>query len=83
MNDDSNEDWHIDDVTSNFNLNESSLPANEPNETFLPHWLVDEDLKNSETETLPLSEEQFWKDLIDKYLIPIEPGEEEKVRIYF
>lgn len=48
---------------------------------YLPHWLMDDDLKNSETETLPASEEQFWLDLIDKYLQPKEPTEEEKVLI--
>lgn len=45
----------------------------------LPHWLADDDLKNSETETLPAAEEQFWLDLIQKYLEPIEPSDEEKV----
>lgn len=43
------------------------------------HWLADDDLKNSETETLPAAEEQFWMDLIRKYLEPIEPTDEEKV----
>lgn len=46
---------------------------------YLPHWLADNDLKNSETETLPAAEEQFWLDLIQKYLEPIEPSDEEKV----
>lgn len=46
---------------------------------YLPHWLADDDLKNSETETLPVTEEQFWLDLIKKYLEPIEPTDEEKV----
>lgn len=45
----------------------------------LAHWLADDDLKNSETETLPAAEEQFWMDLIRKYLEPIEPTDEEKV----
>lgn len=46
---------------------------------YLRHWLTDDDLKNSETETLPAAEEQFWMDLIRKYLVPIEPTDEEKV----
>lgn len=45
----------------------------------LSHWLADDDLKNSETETLPAAEEQFWLDLIRRYLEPIEPTDEEKV----
>lgn len=32
------------------------------------------------TETLSLQEEEFWKKLIEKYLEPIEPTEEEKVQ---
>lgn len=45
----------------------------------LPDWLDDNDLKNSTTETLSAQEEEFWIDLIEKYLEPIEPSEEEKV----
>lgn len=54
---------------------------NEPEERsdHLAHWLADDDLKNSETETLPATEEQFWLDLIQKYLLPIEPSDDEKV----
>lgn len=52
-------------------------PMNECN--LLPDWLDDNDLKNSTTETLSQQEEEFWIDLIDKYLQPIEPTEEEKV----
>lgn len=49
----------------------------------MPHWLCDDDLKNSETETLPAAEEQFWIDLIETYLEPIEPTTEEKVCLLF
>lgn len=45
----------------------------------LKHWLIDDDLKNSFTETLPINEEQFWIDLIDKYLLPNDPSDDEKV----
>lgn len=45
----------------------------------LPDWFDDNDLKNSTTETLSTQEEEFWKKLIEKYLEPIEPSEEEKV----
>lgn len=55
------------------------LPSNDHN--LLPDWLDDNDLKNSTMETLPAQEEQFWMDLIDKYLEPIEPTEEEKVKL--
>lgn len=82
---DSNEQWQAIETYNNetgqrFDSIEIPLQTKKCNENHLPHWLADEDLKNSETETLPLSEEQFWKDLIDKYLLPIEPSEGEKVK---
>lgn len=52
-----------------------------PNDhNFLPDWIDDNDLKNSPTETLGSQEEEFWVDLISKYLEPIEPTDAEKVR---
>lgn len=54
-----------------------------PNDhNFLPDWIDDNDLKNSPTETLGSQEEEFWVDLINKYLEPIEPTDEEKVRAH-
>lgn len=38
----------------------------------LHDWLYDPDLKDGDTETISAAEEQFWVDLIDKYLTPIE-----------
>lgn len=38
----------------------------------LPDWLYDNDLKDGETETISASEEQFWVDLIEKYLKPLD-----------
>lgn len=46
---------------------------------YLPDWLCDKDLKNSHTETLSVKEDEFWIDLIEEYLTPIEKTDEEKV----
>ncbi|KAK2583486.1 hypothetical protein KPH14_009451 [Odynerus spinipes] len=46
-----------------------------------PYWLSDEGLKKGEVEILSLQEEQFWKDLLDKYLYPIDEDKAEKARI--
>lgn len=46
---------------------------------YLPDWLCDKDLKHSHTETLSVKEDQFWIDLIETYLKPIDKTDEEKV----
>lgn len=44
----------------------------------LPDWLYDNDLKDGETETISASEEQFWVDLIEKYLKPLDMTAKDK-----
>lgn len=51
----------------------------EPPRNYLPDWLYDETLKNAKNDTLSVTEEQFWIDLIKKYLTPIDRDEEEEV----
>lgn len=64
-------------------LSEISLIKECPEEekiiNYLPDWLCDKDLKNSHTETLSVKEDQFWIDLIEEYLKPIDKTDEEKV----
>lgn len=62
-----------------FRETESNYFEDDGQFTVTPHWICDNDLKNSETETLGAAEEQFWLDLIEKYLQPIEPTDEQKV----
>lgn len=45
-----------------------------------PYWIEDADLKKGEVDFLSQSELSFWKDLIDKYLYPIDENKEEKVK---
>ncbi|XP_011149624.1 chitin synthase chs-2 isoform X1 [Harpegnathos saltator] len=51
--------------------------------TFLtrPYWLSDEGLKKGEVDVLSMQEELFWKDLLEKYLYPIDEDKAEKARI--
>lgn len=44
-----------------------------------PYWLTDEGLKKGEVDVLSMQEEQFWKDLLEKYLYPIDEDKAEKV----
>lgn len=46
-----------------------------------PYWLSDEGLKKGEIDVLSLQEELFWKDLLEKYLYPIDEDKAEKARI--
>lgn len=44
-----------------------------------PYWIEDQELKKGEVDFLSSSEIQFWRDLIDKYLYPIDQDKEEQV----
>ncbi|XP_012526631.1 chitin synthase chs-2 [Monomorium pharaonis] len=46
-----------------------------------PYWLNDDGLKKGEVDVLSLQEEQFWKDLLEKYLYPIDEDKTEKARV--
>lgn len=45
---------------------------------YLPHWQDDVDLRNGDTDTLPFAEENFWNDLINRYLKPYDVSPEDK-----
>lgn len=47
-----------------------------------PYWIEDQDLKKGEVDFMSSSEIQFWKDLIDKYLYPIDQNKEEQVFLF-
>lgn len=46
---------------------------------YLPDWLNDETMKNAKNDTISVNEEQFWIDLIAKYLTPLDRNEAEEV----
>jgi chitin synthase len=47
---------------------EETAPKNQRDDLVNPFWIDDRDLKNGTIDFLPGSEQQFWKDLIEKYL---------------
>lgn len=51
----------------------------ESNYLINPYWLQDERLKNGKIDFLSYTEEEFWKQLIRKYLHPIENDMEKQV----
>ncbi|XP_034946911.1 chitin synthase chs-2 isoform X1 [Chelonus insularis] len=62
---------------------EASQPNEPPRDNFndRPYWLNDEGLKKGEIDVLSMQEEMFWKDLLEKYLYPIDEDKAEKARI--
>nr|USH46112.1 chitin synthase chs-2 [Androctonus crassicauda] len=46
-----------------------------------PYWIEDKDLKRGEVEYLSGPEIQFWKELLEKYLFPIDQNKEHQARV--
>ena len=57
----------------------STVPRDERDFLTNPYWIEDVELKKGEVDFLSSAEVQFWKDLIDKYLYPIDQDKEEEV----
>uniref|UniRef100_A0A1B6CU26 chitin synthase n=1 Tax=Clastoptera arizonana TaxID=38151 RepID=A0A1B6CU26_9HEMI len=53
----------------------------ERNDDINPFWLEDKDLKKGPVSYISSSENQFWKELLDKYLYPIDEDKAAKARI--
>ncbi|ETN60018.1 chitin synthase [Anopheles darlingi] len=59
----------------------STLQRDERDFLTNPYWIEDPDLKKGEVDFISSTEIQFWKDLIDQYLYPIDQNKEEQARI--
>lgn len=57
----------------------STIPRNKRDDLVNPYWIEDPELRKGEVEFLSSNEIQFWKDLLDKYLYPIDEDKAEKV----
>nr|QPN96974.1 chitin synthase 1 variant a [Riptortus pedestris] len=56
-------------------------PREVRNDDINPYWIEDKDLKKGPVAFLSANEMQFWKDLLEKYLFPIDEDKDEKARI--
>lgn len=54
-------------------------PKIERNDDINPYWIEDKDLKKGPVAFLSANESQFWKELVEKYLYPIDEDKVEKV----
>ncbi|XP_065090221.1 chitin synthase chs-2-like [Ochlerotatus camptorhynchus] len=59
----------------------SEMEEPEKQINYLPDWLYDVDLRNGDTETISASEEQFWIELIEKYLKPLDLSDKQKAEM--
>lgn len=57
------------------------LKQEERDDLINPYWIEDPDLSKGEVDFLTTAETEFWKDLIDLYLRPIDENKEELVCI--
>lgn len=73
---------NIDDDESDVLTQVSGVSSHDRSSNFLisPYWLQDERMRKGEVDFLSSSEEEFWKDLIARYLRPIESDEESQVQ---
>lgn len=53
----------------------------DPNYVINPYWIQDKHLKNGKIDFLSYAEEEFWRQLIKKYLHPIEIDMERQVSV--
>ncbi|XP_044753059.1 chitin synthase chs-2 isoform X2 [Coccinella septempunctata] len=59
----------------------STSPKSKRDDLINPYWIEDPEVGKGEVEFLSSAELQFWKDLLDKYLFPIDENPEEKARV--
>lgn len=68
------------DDSENSGSESSTLQREERDFLTNPYWIEDHDLRKGEVDFLSSAEIVFWKDLIDKYLYPIDQDKAEQVR---
>ncbi|KAG8175041.1 hypothetical protein JTE90_008869 [Oedothorax gibbosus] len=56
-------------------------PKQERDDLINPYWIEDKDLRRGEVEYLSPAEMTFWKDLIEKYLFPLDNNKEQQARV--
>ncbi|CAK1603070.1 unnamed protein product [Parnassius mnemosyne] len=59
----------------------TDIPREERDDLINPYWIEDPNLQKGEVDFLTTAETEFWKDLIDAYLRPIDENKEELERV--
>jgi chitin synthase len=69
------------DLDSEDNKSQSTEPKEDRDDLINPFWMEDRDLGRGEDDHLSGVEIGFWKDLIDKYLYPIDADKQREVKV--
>lgn len=76
---------HEDEEEENDNSSENSsetmstAPREKRDDLINPYWIEDPDIRKGEVDYLSSTEIQFWKDMLDQYLYPIDEDKAEQV----
>lgn len=73
----------VDDEKSDVSTQVSATSSQDQSFLISPYWFQDERLRRCQADFLSDDEEEFWKDLIGKYLRPIENDEESQVSWFY
>lgn len=57
----------------------STVPKEKRDHLINPYWIEDSGLRNGNVEYISAAENSFWKDMLKKYLYPIDEDPQEKV----
>merc|ERR1719410_1919326 len=69
------------DLDSEDDKSQDTEPKEERDDLINPYWIEDRDLGRGEVDHLSGVEIQFWKDLIDKYLHPIDADKQKEAQV--
>ena len=69
------------DMDTEEDASHTTEPKEERDDLINPFWIEDRDLGRGEVDYLSGPEVQFWKDLIEKYLFPIDADKTKQVKI--
>ena len=71
------------DMDTEEDASHTTEPKEERDDLINPFWIEDRDLGRGEVDYLSGPEVQFWKDLIEKYLFPIDADKTKQVKIIY
>ena len=72
-------DVNDEELTTEASSSNSSANRIKRDDLYNPYWIEDPDLPRSAVDYLSSNEISFWKDLLEKYLYPIDANKEEQV----
>jgi len=75
------DDYEDSDSASNKGKRDQMVSKKDRDDLINPFWIEDKDLKDGEVLYLSEQETRFWKELIEKYLYPLDSNKEHQARV--